>query len=325
MTLTDTITRVQDILTSNGYEIRSEKEIQHGFQFVVAKDDFAKTLRIYFSLKKGSSIDCSQLGSGPHALHIMSLLAVPVKSSPVVDSVKALSYPKIGLDESGKGDYFGPLVTACVYVEDEKMGSDLRKAGVKDSKLLSDTQVLIIAEKIKCLLEKENYYVNTVHPSLYNDIYSDTNNLNEMLAHTHALTVDSLTSQKFLTPDSTIEGIRKAYKNTTVVVDQFNKNEELMRTYLHANQWKEVIQMPRAESDVAVAAASILARSDFLRYMNSISDKYSVPVPKGASDNVISAARHIIEKHGQDVLQNVAKLHFKTTGKVLETPAVLNI
>jgi ribonuclease HIII len=325
MTLKDTITHVKSILTQNGFEIRSEKEIQYGFQFVVVKDGFAKTLRIFFSHKKGSSIDCSQLGSEPIANHIRSLLSIPVESSQM-DSVKDLSsYPKIGLDESGKGDYFGPLVTTAVYVENEEMASNLRKAGVKDCKLLSDSRVLITAEKIKCLLNEEDYYVNIMNPDLYNTIYPITENLNEMLASTHAMSVDLLIGQKFFAPGYVPAKAKKALKETTVIVDQFDKNESRILTYLPASPWKEIVQMPRAESDVAVAAASILARAEFLRYMNSISDHYTVPVPKGASDNVIYAAQYMIKKHGQDILKYVAKLHFKTTEKVLETPAVLNI
>jgi ribonuclease HIII len=325
MTLKDTITRVQDILTNNGFKIHSEREIQNGFQFIVAKDDFAKTLRIYSSMKKGLSIDFSQLGSDSTANHIRSLLDAPVESSLKVDPVKNISYPKIGMDESGKGDYFGPLVTAAVYVEDEKVAANLRKAGVKDSKLLSDSQVLLIAEKIKAILPEMDYYVNAMNPDVYNTVYPITENLNEMLASTHAMTVDCLMGQKFFAPGYVLSKAKRALKETTIIVDQFNRNENLMLAYLPPSPWKEIVQMPRAESDVSVATASILARAEFLKRLYSISDEYSMPIIKGASEKVISVAQSIVEKNGKDILKYIAKLHFKTTEKVLGTTAVLNI
>lgn len=325
MTLQDTITHVQDILTDNGFEIRSEREIQHGFQFVVAKDDFAKTLRIYFSMKKGPSIDCSQLGSDSTANYVKALLDAPFKSFPKVDSVKSFSFPKIGMDESGKGDFFGPLVTACVYVENEKMETNLRKAGVKDSKLLSDSQVLLIAEKIKAILPEMDYYVNVMNPDVYNTVYPITKNLNEMLASTHAMTIDCLMGQKFFAPGYVLSKAKRALKETTIIVDQFNRNENLMLAYLPPSPWKEIVQMPRAESDVSVAAASILARAEFLKRLYSMSDEYSMPIIKGASEKVISVAQSIVEKNGKDILKYIAKLHFKTTEKVLGPSAVLNI
>jgi ribonuclease HIII len=214
--------------------------------------------------------------------------------------------PWIGCDESGKGDYFGPLVSAAVYVEPAD-AERLRELGVQDSKKLTDKRVHALAPQIRGL---SRHAITMVAPPRYNELYADFKrrgkSLNHLLAWEHTRSIEDLIEA----------GLDPAY----AIVDQFAADPGVIeRAVLAETRARElrVVQFPRAEADVAVAAASILAREAFVTWLERASERVGVHLPKGASPAVIEAAREIVRRGGEDALAGVAKLHFGTTAQVL--------
>lgn len=205
---------------------------------------------------------------------------------------------RIGIDESGKGDYFGPLVIAAVFVDATTQG-ELKLMEVRDSKKISDGRILEMAPDIKTICP---HSVIAIGPQKYNELYAKIKNLNRLLAWGHA---------------KALENLLERVSCTRVISDQFG-NERLILNVLQEKGRKIVLeQRPKAESDMAVAAASILARAEFLLRLKRLSNEVGTTLPKGASPTVELAARMVIKKHGQDRLGDVAKLHFKTTQAAL--------
>ena len=205
---------------------------------------------------------------------------------------------RIGIDESGKGDYFGPLVIAAVFV-DATTQRELRLMQVRDSKKISDGRILEMAPDIKTICP---HSVIAIGPQKYNELYAKIRNLNRLLAWGHAKALETLLDR--VTCERAIS-------------DQFG-NERLILNVLQEKGRKIVLeQRTKAESDLAVAAASILARAEFLLRLKRLSSEVGTTLPKGASPAVELAAKMIVKKHGQERLGLVAKLHFKTTKAVL--------
>ena len=205
---------------------------------------------------------------------------------------------RIGIDESGKGDYFGPLVIAAVFVDATTQG-ELRLMQVRDSKKISDGRILEMAPDIKTICP---HSVIAIGPQKYNELYAKIRNLNRLLAWGHAKALETLLER--VTCERAIS-------------DQFG-DERLILNVLQEKGRKIVLeQRTKAESDLAVAAASILARAEFLLRLKRLSSEVGTTLPKGASPAVELAAKMIIKKHGQERLGSVAKLHFKTTQAVL--------
>ena len=223
--------------------------------------------------------------------------------------------PHIGTDEAGKGDFFGPLVTAGVYV-DERTAKLLRTLGVRDSKLVSDRELRGLASDIRNVVDDQRRAVITVAPKRYNELYrqmrSEGKNLNTLLAWAHSRAIEDLIGH----------GLRPKF----ILSDQFGdrryiENRLMVDTRLSG---VPVIQMHRAEADVAVAAASILARDAFLRWIDQTGKALGLTVPKGASSKVIETGRVLVSRLGPDGLKDYAKVSFKTMNHILpkEGPAV---
>ncbi|MGI6644066.1 MAG: ribonuclease HIII [Bacillota bacterium] len=216
-------------------------------------------------------------------------------------------YPYIGIDESGKGDYFGPLVIAAVYL-DEDAAQRLAHAGVRDSKTVTDAQCGALADQIKKTLPGR-YQVVEISPKQYNLLYrefrEENKNLNDLLAWGHARALENL-----------LENVQCQY----AVSDKFGNENIIKSRLMSRGRDIHLIQEPRAEQYAAVAAASIIARDRFLSKLEIISQEVGTNLPKGASSAVIEAARKIVETKGETVLAEIAKLHFKTTTRVLDRP-----
>jgi ribonuclease HIII len=214
--------------------------------------------------------------------------------------------PWIGTDESGKGDYFGPLVSAAVYV-DESILDKLARLGVRDSKRLSDNQNRKLAQKIRATCEGL-YAEVVVPPDRYNDLYEqfrrEGKTLTLLLAWCHA---------------RALEDLLDVVDCSNVIADQFADKRYLQSRLLAKGRAKGInlFQTPRAEANLAVAAASILARDRFLVWIEQESQKYKMILPKGASAEVVRAAQNFVQRFGEAELRKVAKLHFKTTASVL--------
>jgi len=205
---------------------------------------------------------------------------------------------RIGIDESGKGDYFGPLVVAAVFVDATTEG-ELALMQVRDSKKISDGRILEMAPDIKTICP---HSIIAIGPQKYNELYAKIRNLNRLLAWGHAKALETLLER--------VSCVR-------AISDQFG-DERLILNALQEKGRKIVLeQRTKAESDLAVAAASILARAEFLLRLKRLSDEVGTTLPKGASPAVELAARMVMKKHGQERLDSVAKLHFKTTQAVL--------
>jgi len=209
------------------------------------------------------------------------------------------SIERIGIDESGKGDYFGPLVIAAVFVDATTQG-ELALMQVRDSKKISDGRILELAPDIKAICP---HSLIAIGPQKYNELYAKIKNLNRLLAWGHAKALENLLDR---------------VSCERAISDQFG-NERLILNALQEKGRKIVLeQRTKAESDLAVAAASIIARAEFLIRLKRLSEEVGTTLPKGASPAVELAGRMIVRKHGRERLGSVAKLHFKTTKAVLE-------
>lgn len=207
----------------------------------------------------------------------------------------------IGVDESGKGDFFGPLVIAACYVGPEHLAE---LDGVKDSKKVSDALAAKLAGKIRAVCP---HAIVAIGPSKYNELYAKFNNLNSLLAWGHA---------------RAIENVLEQCPATKVISDEFAKGGfAVKRALFERGKSLEFVSAVRAEQDIAVAAASILARAEFLRRLKSLGDEFGVTLPKGASA-VVEPGVRFVEKFGAEKLGQVAKLHFKTSGQVLEKAGI---
>ena len=240
------------------------------------------------------------------------LLAASIGYEDVLDPAR--DAPHGGSDESGKGDYFGPLVVACCYA-DETLAPEMREMGVRDCKQMSDAQVLTVGAQLRRLLGEERYAIVKIGPSAYNRLYAKMRNINRMLAWAHGTCIEELLEKQPACP--------------RVVVDQFAPTETVILQALKERGRKAAIdQHHRAESDsIAVAAASVLARETFLRSIVAMAlEEGTVPVgkvpldmiPRGSSDpRVRQLAEEKVRRHGAVWLMNHCKAHFQTTDKVL--------
>lgn len=209
--------------------------------------------------------------------------------------------PHFGIDESGKGDFFGPLVIAGVYTNAE-ITRHLIKAGITDSKkITTPAKIRQLAAVIKATPGIE-FDVIALRPEKYNELYASFKNLNRMLAWGHATVIEELARKR---PDC-----------PRALSDQFAKAEVLERALRQKNITLTLDQRTKGESDTAVAAASILARERFIDWMDAATTKMGFKIPLGASSAVVSAGKTLVKTHGAEALGKFAKLHFKTTQQV---------
>jgi len=216
---------------------------------------------------------------------------------------------RIGVDESGKGDFFGPLVIAGVFV-DEAAARGLMEIGVRDSKLIkSDARIADIAKQIRgtdgCIAN-----VVAIGPEKYNQLHARMGNVNDILGWGHARVIENLLERVDAAHGG--PGCRKA------ISDQFGNKRIVQRALMERGQKIELVQRHKAESDLAVAAASIIARDEFVRRLHKLGKEFGVELPKGASTAVQEAAGELVSKHGREALAKTAKMHFRTAQKVLE-------
>lgn len=208
-----------------------------------------------------------------------------------------------GIDESGKGDFFGPLVIAGACV-DKIQAVELIKLGVKDSKLIKSTKKIYAAAAGIRAVIPQKYAVVTIGPEAYNRLYSSMGNLNRLLAWGHARVIENL--------------LELAPECPRMLSDKFADESLIKRALMQKGKTIQLDQQVRAESDVAVAAASILAREGFLKNMEKLSRIAECELPRGGGHNATECAKVIKEKHGIGFLGKVAKLHFKNYSVVAE-------
>lgn len=222
---------------------------------------------------------------------------------PVTNATRHSSVERIGIDESGKGDYFGPLVIAAVFVDATTQG-ELALMQVRDSKKISDGRILELAPDIKTICP---HSLIAIGPQKYNELYAKIKNLNRLLAWGHAKALENLLDR---------------VSCERAISDQFGDERLILNALQEKGRRIILEQRTKAESDLAVAAASIVARAEFLIRLKRLSEEVGTTLPKGASPSVELAGKMIVKKHGRERLGSVAKLHFKTTKAVLEESTV---
>jgi ribonuclease HIII len=209
--------------------------------------------------------------------------------------------PHFGIDESGKGDFFGPLVIAGVYV-DRDLARNFQQMGVADSKRISsDKRIRDLATFIRKSGAAQS--VVTIGPERYNALFLKIGNLNRLLAWGHARVIENLSALRPECPRA--------------LSDKFADVRVLQRAIMEKGRSLVLEQRTKAESDFAVAAASILAREKFIDWLDATGKRLGVQLPRGVSASVKEAAKKVVEVAGRDALEGVAKMHFKTAAEVL--------
>jgi len=307
------IDALRELVQSKGWTILDEKEIQSGFQLRVTDGVTRIPVALFNS---GKALIQGKSGELQTQLKTWWNTRNNTSTSPEAQAVTQSSFietptplvgknyagkARIGLDESGKGDYFGPLVIGAVFV-DVNTEDKLVALGIRDSKLLYDNRILASAEQIKTLCP---HFVVPIEPTRYNELYARIKNVNRLLAWGHAWTLESLLEK---------------VSCDLAIIDKFG-DESYVRTVLkEKGRQITVIQQTHAEADIAVAAASILARARFVQHMEQLSRKVGKTLPKGASDPaIVTIGRELVGKYGKDILKEIAKLHFKTTEAILQS------
>ncbi len=210
----------------------------------------------------------------------------------------------IGTDESGKGDVFGPLVVAAVAVNPDSV-LELTRIGVKDCKQLSDKKVAELAAKIRQVC-RGHFQELSLFPARYNSLYAamkrEGKNLNHLMAWAHARALED-----------TLEQVPCKF----AIADKFADVRFIESRLMARGRAIVLIQKTKAENNIAVAAASVLARDTFLRGLGTLSQKYGMDFPRGAGSQVNEAIRQFISAQGKSLLPEVGKIHFKTFEGVL--------
>lgn len=218
--------------------------------------------------------------------------------------------PRIGVDESGKGDFFGPLCIAGVYVNQAVIRA-WEDSEIRDSKkITSDRKMLKLAEEIR----NTPGCVSTVVPignEAYNRLYAKMKSVNRVLAWGHARVIENLMEQRSrLQPPPEL-----------AISDQFAATKDVVgKAIMALGRDVELVQRHKAEADAAVAAASILARAEFVSRLEALGKKFEMELPKGASKQVDAAARELFERNGVQALRQVAKMHFRTAFRAQGLP-----
>ena len=214
--------------------------------------------------------------------------------------------PHAGIDESGKGDYFGPLVIAAAFV-DGTTARKLLEIGVADSKTIkSDKRMTVLSDSIR-VETGGRFSIVTIGPEAYNRLYDGFKNVNRLLAWGHARALENL--------------LEKVPDCPRAISDQFGNKKTVLNALMAKGRDIELQQMPKAEADIAVAAASVLARAEFVRRLDLLGKEAGLTLPKGAGVKVNEVAAGLASSGGKPHLAKFAKMHFRTTQKVFDGQA----
>ncbi len=290
------IKRIYINVKSSGFSVTNIEQKKFNFEFSAVKNNCKNKIQVYFG-KKGIKTVVQGNDSSSEYINLKNIIAENLSFE--FEEKEEENYNEyIGTDESGKGDFFGPLVVAGFYFNDN-VKEFLLTSEVKDSKELSDYAINKIADQI---IKKfpNHYHILSINPSDYNRIYLNFKNINEILNWAHS---------------EVIKVLYNSHKTKTIIIDQFSKRDISIQ---YSKDFSDVdfIQIPKAEKYIGVAAASIIARSRLNRWFDDMKSN-NLNLPKGASSIVESAAKSLVTKIGRDKLGQYAKLHFKTFNKIL--------
>ena len=220
------------------------------------------------------------------------------------DDEKYYYCSSVGSDEVGTGDYFGPIVVSSCYVKKEQI-DELKKLGVMDSKKLDDEKIIKIAPTIAKMVKYKSLILTNCE---YNKKYGKDNNMNKIKAIMHNKVLYNLVNSEKLDYDY-------------IIVDEFAK-EARYYDYIKESTTiqKGITFLTKAEDkNIAVACASIISRYIFIKEFDKLSDSLHIPLPKGAGANVDKIGEEIVEKYGKDKLDEIAKINFRNTQRILKT------
>jgi len=289
------------LLDKEGVEIVGRRVIDHGTQYDLARNGETAKLNVY---------NTGKISTGGRASGLLDLLeswrtsqtrvsgtrprARPTGARPVLDGT-----PRLGIDEAGKGDYFGSLVVAGVRITDEVKAKGLREIGVRDSKEIRASCIRRVADLILETIGQDNVHVVSLSPGEYEKRRATAGNVNVLLGELDATIIGEL-----------------AHEVEVVVVDEFARSARShLEPFVPGGVRLEV--RTRAEDDAAVAAASIVARACQLEGIEHLSERVGFRLPLGAT-HVLDAGRRVVAELGEEGLAEVAKTHFATTRRVLE-------
>ena len=290
------------LLDREGVRIAGSKPIDHGTQYDLTRNGETAKLNVYHTGKVSTGGRASGLRDLLEGWRTSPQTRAPgvraparlAGSRPVLDGT-----PRLGIDEAGKGDYFGPLVVAGVRITDGTKAKELQAIGVRDSKEIRASSIQSISDRILETVGPENVRVVSLPPGEYEARRDAAGNINRLLGEIDAQIISELANE--------VE---------VVVVDEFATSARThMEPFVPEGVRLEV--RPRAEDDAAVAAASIVARARQLQEIEDLSERVGFRLPLGAT-HVVGAGRRVVEELGKDALAEVAKTHFATTRRVLE-------
>jgi ribonuclease HIII len=284
------------ILKEQSYFVSAPELSTYSYELLVQKGTGKLKILVYFG-KSGNKTVIQGNKDSQLYIDVNNLLFTEKMDVVKNEFPEPLHY--IGTDESGKGDYFGPLVVAGVIV-DSITFAQLKKIGVKDSKLLSDDAIKKLAPQIKNIVDNK-FNIIVITPKTYNNLHAKMKNVNKILGWSHAKVIENLLEK---------ENVANA------ISDKFG-DERLIQSQLQEKGKKiNLMQFTKAEKYTAVAAASILARNRFNEWFVEQVKNNNLVLPKGASKIVDTTLRYIKEKYGVEFLYDIAKVHFKTTNKI---------
>ncbi len=290
-------------LTAYGATVSDQREINHATQYRLASDSETATLNVYSTDKVSEGGKESGLKNLLREWRLFGnggeKPGPKAKAKAPASATKPNATPRVGTDEAGKGEYFGPLVVAGVRVLNGETDAELRTLGVRDSKDIGLAEVRRLAADITALVGGENIRVVCLPPREYEVRWKAAgSNVNRLLGEVNAEVIAHLEAE--------VE---------VAVVDAFGaKAAEYVEAGLSGGARVEA--RPRAEDDAAVAAASILARARYLEEMERLSEVIGFELPRG-STHVIEVARRVFGERGEEGLRDVAKVHFSITDKVV--------
>jgi ribonuclease HIII len=273
---------------------------------------------LYVEASNDDALTCLQTALGEVTQAPLSLTSSvdPKKSGGLHPTATSLQSHFVaaycGSDESGKGDYFGPLVVAGVAYRTEEEQNALAKLGVRDCKTLTDAQIIPLANAIQQTLGPKGVVIKLWENTAYNDAIAagkrKGESLNHLMARSHAEVLSRLWQEN---PEC-----------ITWVVDRFAANTIVEQTIAKVcpafgKHGETLIEIPKAEAIPVVAAASVMARAAFIQAIADLSQQVGVTLPKGAGSGVEVVARKLVRDHGPEILHRVAKTHFQTTQRVL--------
>lgn len=293
------IKKIVENLKKQGFLVSEPIRKTYNYEIKVNSGDEQIKSLIYFG-KNG----VKKVVQGNESLYLYRIVKNIVAGLSLPDKVKSTeinfdSY--IGTDESGKGDYFGPLVVSAVFVNNDT-SKELETLGVKDSKLLSDFQIKNLEEKILKLINKK-YDTVVINPEKYNDLYKSFKNLNKLLGWAHSKAIENLTEKS-----NCFNVISDKFGNEEIIKNELKRKKVIVNLY----------QTPKAERYTGVAAASILARSRVIDWFESKSKEIGFHLPKGGGEVVNLTAKRILKHFNEDYLLKIIKFHFRNSQNIFK-------